>query len=309
MLAFAGRGAESLRLLAGSRSALFALRPLSAQTVRPVLGVQARPVLGVQAVRPLHALALRPVPPAAARHHPHSRVHLFPRAFSGDAVSDSSDDDKEDEKKKRLRQYNYATVAMGAGAVATVSYGMHRLISTFMHIDFTTVAWVGFGTGFLSAALSAGGAFTLHRWLEIRPQYVYRDVMNTIRDSALVESTFGSRVSSGELRAYRVDGGHMAVNDSMRPEWKSPRCQMIFQLIGSNGTEALVTVEAVKERGKRNVTLLCIDVMNEDEDVLFLEGREERMHVKEQLRGFVDFKEKHCKLSRDTPTGAQMMGR
>ena len=234
---------------------------------------------------------------------------LFDPLQCSGVVPDNSDSDREDEKKKRLQQYNYATVAMGTGAVMTISYGMHRLISTFMHIDFTTVAWIGFGTGFLSAALSAGGALTVHRWLEIRPQFVYRDVMSTIRDSALVESTFGSRVSSGELRAYRVDGGHMTVNDNMRPEWKSPRCQMIFQLIGSNGTEALATVEAVKERGKLDVTLLCIDVMNDAEDVLFLEGREERMHVKEQLRGFVDFKEKHCKLSRDTPTGAQMMGR
>ena len=149
-------------------------RPCFAAPPRHVCALSStRSVLGLAGPRrptrfaPAPALALPP--PAVLRH------------FSAAAAPGGSEDDIDEEKQKKLRQYNIASVAMGVGAVATISYGMHKLVSTFMHIDFTTVAWVGFTTGFLSAALSGGGALSVYRWLEIRPQVVYKHVMGTIR--------------------------------------------------------------------------------------------------------------------------------
>ena len=40
----------------------------------------------------------------------------------------------------------------------------------------------------------------------------------------------------------------------------------------------------------RTSVLSCDCMRDTAEDVLFIEGKEERMHVKDQLRGFVDFK-------------------
>ena len=196
------------------------------------------------------------------------------------------------EKKKKLQMYNGAMMGAGGVVVYGISAAVHKMVSTFMGLNFTTVAWVGWAGGFVSASIAAGGAYTLKKMMEIRPQLVYYHCMDVIRASALAESTLGSKITTGteNLRAYRVDGGHLSVGDSMRPVWLPPRCQMIFQVHGSNGYDALATVECVKERGSLVVNLLCLDVCNTAEDVLFIEGKEERMHVKDQLRGFVDFK-------------------
>jgi len=198
-------------------------------------------------------------------------------------------------KKKQLQLYNAGMIGAGGVVVYGISAGVHKVVSTFMGLNFTTVAWVGWAGGFVSASLCAAAAYSLKKAVQIRPQLAFYHCMDLIKASALAESVLGTSITTGqeELRAYRVDGGHFSVDDSMKPVWLPPRCQMLFQVRGSNEVDALASVECVKEGGRLVVNLLCLDVCNASEDVLFIEGKEERMHVKDQLRGFVDFKEKH----------------
>jgi hypothetical protein len=90
----------------------------------------------------------------------------------------------------------------------------------------------------------------------------------------------------------------------MRPDWVPPRIQMIFQVSGGY-RQAMVSTEAVKERGKTQFSLIAVDVLAKPGDkpasgsvgpaaggplkthLILVEGSEERLKVRGQLRGFL----------------------
>lgn len=49
----------------------------------------------------------------------------------------------------------------------------------------------------------------------------------------------------------------------------------------------MVTVEAVKQRGRLKLSLLTLDVLSERPELLILHGTPDRLYVAGQLRGFL----------------------
>jgi hypothetical protein len=95
------------------------------------------------------------------------------------------------------------------------------------------------------------------------------------------------------LKAYKIDGGTLAVVDK-RIQWLPPRIQMIFDVRGEF-YDGLATVEAVKVRGALQVTFIGLDVMNEGEDRVLVQGDPARLAVKDELRGLISFKSDRLK--------------
>ena len=85
--------------------------------------------------------------------------------------------------------------------------------------------------------------------------------------------------------------------DDKRLVWRLPRIQMMFQVYGSK-EQALVTVEAVKTRGKTRFNLLALDVLNSSDPELsggplLVHGKDKRLHVREQLHEFIGLKHRY----------------
>lgn len=99
----------------------------------------------------------------------------------------------------------------------------------------------------------------------------------------------GSPITSGELRAYKIDGGSWGLNDSRAMVWKPLRVQMIFDVAGEH-FDGLVTVEAEKSNGMIDHKLVGVDVLNSTAERVLVVGDEARLKVKDQLRAQVKFK-------------------
>lgn len=55
------------------------------------------------------------------------------------------------------------------------------LTSTFMNMNFTTAASIGFVAGFASAGACSGLLYAAHRFTSIRPEQVYKLAFKTLR--------------------------------------------------------------------------------------------------------------------------------
>lgn len=188
-----------------------------------------------------------------------------------------------------LRAPVWGAAIGGALVVYGITKSVMWITSSFMHVNFSTVGFIGFAAGFLSASLCAGGAYATYRFLTIRPEFVYRKALSSIGGHEISKEVLGGTVHSGSLRAYTLRTGGVGLNSERRVAWLWPRVQMIFQVEGDVRT-AMATVEAEKRYGNLELTLLTIDVMDvasHQTELMLLEGSKERLKVRGQLRGFL----------------------
>jgi hypothetical protein len=226
------------------------------------------------------------------------------------------------EEPNGLQQYyptlmTYGPAVLGGGVtVYIISKGALYLTSTFMNMSLTYIGYVGFMAGLGSGAVCASLFWWFWRTFGIRPEPVYQEALKVIQsDPDAVERlgkiTLGS-VKSGAMRAYKLDGGNFDAGDgsrgvsvgfgSKRLVRRYPRVQMLFQTHGSKN-QGMVTVEAVKKNGQTVFKLIALDMLTTDEydDPLLVDGTEDRLYVRDQLAGFVDFK----KMYVDTSEGSK----
>jgi hypothetical protein len=187
---------------------------------------------------------------------------------------------------------NGTTVAVGVGGLVIV-YGMSTLAfhatSTFLSLTLTDAMYFGFGTGFVSAAMLAGGAARAYVLATLSPDAAYAVALARIRADERVALAMGASLSPGELKAYTHVQGHLSTT---KLGWVDPRVSMLFQVVGNDtGRQAMASVEAIKHKGVLSLTLLALDILpapgSRTPQMLLIEGKEERLHVRGQLRGFL----------------------
>jgi len=189
------------------------------------------------------------------------------------------------------KKLQLATPQIAGGALALIGvYGVSRAIisltSTLMNVTLTQAVSIGFGTGLLTAAGVAGAAYSASQRTSIRPELVLRSAMKRLRNSQVVVDAVGSPVVAGTLRAYTIRQGHLAFDEAGSLAWVSPRVQMLCAVEGPT-KQAMVSLEAERQSTGLVFTLLSVDVLGSTQAPIVVEGREDRLQVRGQLRGFL----------------------
>ncbi len=203
-------------------------------------------------------------------------------------MQDASSDAKSGMKWLQLHFPQITAVAGGIIVVYGVSRFMVSMTNQFMATTLTDAAWMGFYGGFAAAGLSAGALFMISRALTIRPERVFRHALRRVQANEAAQRSLGLHIHSGELRAYTIRQGYMSLCDvTYRPTWVEPRVQMLFQVKG-DFDDGMVTVEAKKMFPNRlQYSLVTVDPLRATSPMVLVEGDEERLHIRGQLRGFL----------------------
>ena len=137
--------------------------------------------------------------------------------------------------------------------------------------------------------------------MSINPRKAMALALTRVQASPLVASAMGVEgraLRFGDIRAYNVHMGHVSLASS-RVAWVEPRVLFLFQLVAENGATAMVSGEALKYHtvagrgaGEIRFTLLSVDVASQParaapQQLLLLEGSEDKMHRKFLLRGLL----------------------
>ena len=126
--------------------------------------------------------------------------------------------------------------------------------------------------------------------MTIRPEAVYRAALRMVQRDVVVVDRLGSPIVSGELRAYRVDGGSWGLGPTRGPVWNPLRVQMIFDVSGERHA-GVVTVESEKINGFMSHKLVGVDVLNDKDERVVVKGDEASLaETKEHLRSIISFK-------------------
>ena len=153
-----------------------------------------------------------------------------------------------------------------------------------------TLTRYGFATGAVCATAVCGVALAASHSMTIRPEAVYRAALRMVQRDVVVVDRLGSPIVSGELRAYRVDGGGWGLGPTRAPVWNPLRVQMIFDVSGERHA-GLVTVESEKINGFMSHKLVGVDVLNDKDERVVVKGDEASLaETKEHLRSIISFK-------------------
>ena len=181
---------------------------------------------------------------------------------------------------------NWTQITIGTGAVVILyvisSVSLH-VATTLLEIDMKHVFYVGFLTGSLTVGSLAFLLLRTRSSNTINPDSVVYAAIGALQRNSEVRNALGATLKIGGLRGYTVQNAHFAVS---KFGWVDPRVKMLFQVDGSNGREGFATCEAVKHQGKIQFSLLALDLLD-SKQLLLVEGKEEKLHVKGILRGFL----------------------
>lgn len=226
-------------------------------------------------------------------------MHLF---------STNVDKQETDERSRLQRFTEFATSRSGmiviGGSVFALFIGQvsYSTMKYFMHLDFYTVAEIGFAAGFLTAASGVGFVSYFNRMRTLDVERVMSEAMDIVQRSPRVGQLMGlhgfsfGTVQTGTIRTYQIDGGRFDVSKVTGfPIWKPPMVQIMFQVWGgSNEKQAVVVAEAHRTfRGSVEFDFVCFDLLErksgfqgENPSVIVV-GDESKMKVRDDMRSFV----------------------
>ena len=181
---------------------------------------------------------------------------------------------------------HWTQITFGAGACVVLyvisSVSLH-IATTLLEIDMKHVFYVGFLTGVGTMGSLSFLIFRTRTNNTINPEAVVYAAIHALQRNSEVRNALGSSLKVGTLKGYTVTNAHFAVS---KFGWVDPRVKMLFQVNGSNGKEGFATCEAVKHQGKIQFSLLALDLLD-TKQLLLVEGKEEKLHIKGILRGFL----------------------
>ena len=192
---------------------------------------------------------------------------------------------------------NWRQIAVGTGG-AVVAYAVSsaavHVATTLLELDFKQVFYFGFMSGLASLGAVAVAAVRAQRASTIRADAAFRAALLTLQRNSAVADELGAPLRSGPLRAFRVHEAHFAVE---KFGWVEPRVQFIFEVSGARG-KGMATGEVVKHKGALQFSLLAVDALD-SKRLLLVAGKEERLHVKGNFRGFLlTERAKHTEMDR-----------
>jgi len=207
--------------------------------------------------------------------------------------------------KKTVRFLGTRTgmIAMG-GSVFAIVIGriVYKVTAAFVHLDFYTVAEVGFAAGFTTTASGFAFATYLNRLRHIDVEKVVSDALEIVQRSPKVAQAMGltgftlSPVQTGTIRTYQIEGGHFGSSKiSGFPAWKVPKVQVMFQVWGgSKEKQAIVVAEAYTDfYTRRQFSFISFDLLEGksgfqgDNPTVIVYGDDSQIKVRNDMRSFV----------------------
>jgi len=178
---------------------------------------------------------------------------------------------------------------LGLGSAFLISTVAMNSVNYFLAIPPHSFIWYGFWAGFVSASICGGLVYLARRTVTIRPENVFKMSRSLVANNKEVQARLGNWIIPGKLKAYKIDGGNLTLERkgstfSSIPTIKPPRVQMIYNMFGKDGTEGMVSVEAVKLKGTLTLRMVAVDIGN---DLILVSGSKDRLQVVGQLRGFL----------------------
>lgn len=179
---------------------------------------------------------------------------------------------------------------------------VYDVTTAFVHLDFYTVAEVGFTAGFATAASGFGFITYFNHIRRIDVEKVMNEALDLVQRSPKVQEMMGlsgftfSSVQRGTIRAYQIEGGHIATSKSSGfPRWKHPKVQVIFQVWGgSHEKQGVVVAEAYTDYNtQRKFTFVSFDLLQGksgfqgDNPTILVVGDESKMQIRNDMRSFV----------------------
>ena len=141
----------------------------------------------------------------------------------------------------------------------------------FTSLSPAVVAKYGFYLGFGSCLGMCSLALYTADTLTIRADPVFKYCLSKIQSNDEAIRALGDGIKPGKLRSYRLDSGKFQAVSGTSLEWRDPRIQMIFDVVGQDPPfrTGLVTCEVVKVTGafppRLRTDVLKVDYEDGDE--------------------------------------------
>lgn len=176
--------------------------------------------------------------------------------------------------------------------IARVAY---KTMHAFIHLDFYTVAEVGFTAGFVSAASAALGLYWTRQALAISPEEVLRESFRLVKASPGVLEMMGAtgpltRLRTGLYRAYHYESGGFGLSPSRGAGigFAMPSLKLTYQVYGGD-KQAVVVVGARRAGwGRLVVELVTVDLLQpntpEPAKTIIVVGDASLLRVRDELR-------------------------
>jgi hypothetical protein len=179
----------------------------------------------------------------------------------------------------------------------------YKTMHAFIHLDFYTVAEIGFVAGITSTAATIGAVNYAMRTMTISPEQVLRKSFDMIRSSPGVLEMMGATsitsksLNTGVFRAYQVDGGKFGFKSGMIG-WERPSLQLTYQIHGGEDKQAVVVVDATKDRwGNLIINFVSVDLLVEGGEgpTIIVAGDEKYFKIRDDLRTYVSLNRRYVK--------------
>jgi len=175
---------------------------------------------------------------------------------------------------------------------------------TFIHLDFYTVAEIGFFCGMFSTTLLGAGVLGIRSATTIAPESLVSASLDRIVQSPAVLQAMGadsfrtSQIQTGVFRAYEYTPGHFGMASSSLLAWKKPKMEVIYQIWGGDEKQAVVCVSASKDwKGTYFFDLISVDLLGaKAPPTILVEGSEKDLEIRNRLRSSVSLNRKYVVL-------------
>jgi len=181
------------------------------------------------------------------------------------------------------------------------------MMHTFIHLDFFTVAEVGFATGVITTSGLGALLYGAHAATTINPNALVQASLDRVTSSPAVLKAMGadswstSNIQTGVFRAYELNGGHFGVGETSMITWNQPTMDLIYQIWGGKEKQAQVCVSARKDwKGRYMYNIITVDMVSApgapEMPTIVVDGSEENMHIRDTLRKSVILTRKYVHL-------------
>lgn len=199
-------------------------------------------------------------------------------------------------------QFTGLITIAGTAFALVVGRVAYDVMHAFIHLDFYTVAEIGFVAGFTTAGSGAGLMTWLGRVRSIDVDKVLSKSLEMVKESPKVAEIMGltgftfATMQTGTIRTYQHFGGTFGRSETSGfPAWQNPRVQLMYQVWGgSHEKQAIVVTEAyTKWTGQTVFNFVSFDLLEGkagnqgNNPTVLVVGDASQLKIRNEMRSYV----------------------